>query len=575
MSIINYLNKKLKNSLDLLGYDEGEATFQHSLRPDLGDFQTNCAMLLAKKLKQPPLEVAKDIIKQLENDNSEEFEFIRFDMPGFINVKLKDEFLFSILNEMVNDEKCCLERNGNAKTVVIDFGGYNIAKELHVGHLRSTVIGESIRRIYTFIGDKVIGDVHLGDWGLNMGMAIQGIKLRYPHSKCFQNDFREEKIDDINLTSTELTECYKMANAKAKDDSAFAEEAHLTTKKLQDGYKPYRVLWQYFTGICIKDLKNLAVDILGAYFDLWDGESSVHDVIVQIIRNLLRTNQIKISDGAKIIDLSEYDNLPPVILEKSDGAVMYASSDIATVLTRIQKYNPDLILYVVDYRQTLHLKQVFAACKKIGILNEKTKLIHCPFGTVNGKDGKPYKTRSGDSIKLRFLIEEVIEKIAEKSSVKDKKTLQNIAVACIKFADLINYRESNYIFDIEQFTNYEGKTGAYLLYGLVRINSILDNQEKFDYKITEFRTDEERELMIDFLKFDVIFSIAYLKQTPNVIAEYVFNLVKKFSSFYVKCPINSENNVEYKKSKLSLLYLTKKMIEVCLYLLGIETVEKM
>jgi arginyl-tRNA synthetase len=289
----------------------------------------------------------------------------------------------------------------------------------------------------------------------------------------------------------------------------------------------------------------------------------------------MRTNQITISEGAKIIDLTEY-NLPPAIIEKSDGAVMYASSDIATVLDRVQKYNPDLVIYVTDYRQSLHFQQVFAACKKINILNnDKNKLIHCAFGTMNGKDGKAYKTRSGDTVKLRSLIEEAIEKVKEKSSLDDEEILKNIAIACIKFADLVNYRESNYIFDLDQFTGYEGKTGAYLLYGVVRINSILNSQEKFDYKITEIRTEEEKDLLLALTRFNMVFETAYNKQSPNVIAEYVFDLVKKFSTFYVKCPINNEVDLEYKKSKISLLYLTKKMIETCLYLLGIKTVDKM
>jgi arginyl-tRNA synthetase len=408
-----------------------------------------------------------------------------------------------------------------------------------------------------------------------MGYAIQGIKLKYPHLKCFQNGFNDDKIDDLNITATGLTECYRLANTKAKEEESFMELIRLTTKKLQDGFKPYRVLWQHFMSVSIDDLKELNCGVLDARFDLWNGESSAHEIIVQMIRNLMRTNQITISDGAKIIDLGEYD-LPPLIIEKSDGAVMYTSSDVATALERAQKYNPDLIIYVVDYRQSLHFQQVFATCKKINILNnEKNKLVHCAFGTMNGRDGKPYKTRSGEVVKLRFLIEEAIEKIREKSPLKDPDVLKNIAVACIKFADLINYRESNYVFDLDQFTNYEGKTGAYLLYGVVRINSILNNQEKFDYKITEIRTKEEKDLLITFTKFSIVFDMAYNRLAPNVIAEYVFDLVKKFSVFYTKCPINSEGDLEYKKSKISLLYMTKKITELCLYLLGIRVLEKM
>lgn len=572
MSIINILNKILEEAFSILGYNKKYAFFQYSDRPDLSDFQTNCSMPLSKELNKKPIEIANIILNQL-NQKQEFFEKISIDGPGFINIIINKNLLIELLNKIFNSEKFGLQFN-KPKNVIIDFGGYNIAKEPHVGHLRSTVIGESIRRIYQYAGDKVIGDVHQGDWGSNMGMVIQGIKLKYPHLKCFQQSFNEDKITDLNINVAELTEVYRLANDKAKNDENFLNEVHLSTKQLQDGFKPYRVLWEYFTNLCIEDLKTIVVDELDAHFDLWNGESLVHDLIIQIIRNLTKEKKIILSDGAKIIDLTEF-NLPPVLMEKSDGAFMYASSDIGTILYRLQKMNPDLILYVVDYRQSLHFKQVFTACKKIGFLNEKHQAEHCAFGTMNGKDNKPYKTRSGEVVLLRYLIEETVQKIKEKSSILDEKIIKNIAIACIKFADLINYRESNYIFDLEQFTNYEGKTGAYLLYTLVRINSILENQNISKIEIKEIKTKEEKSLMIDLIKFQMIFDLAYNKKAPNIIAEYVYNLAKKFNTFYSNCSINNEEDLNYKNSKISLLFLTKKMIEICLYLLGIRTVEKM
>ncbi|MDR1425477.1 MAG: arginine--tRNA ligase [Rickettsiales bacterium] len=574
MDIIDLLNIELGNIFKKLGYDSDRAIFQYSNRPDISDFQTNSPMVLAQTLKKNPTEIARTIAEGLQS--SAIFKNITVDGPGFLNVTIENNFLLKLLNETMNDSQCGFRSKIPPKVVVIDFGGYNIAKEPHVGHLRSTVIGESIRRIYEFCGDRVIGDVHQGDWGLNMGMVIQGIKLRYPNLKCFSDNFDGDGIDDLETTSEELTDIYREATAKAKDDPVFEEGVHRATKMLQDGYRPYRVLWKHFSDISIRDLKDMAVGVFGANFDLWNGESSVHELIIQIIRNLTANGVITISDGAKIIDLKELDpDIPPVIIEKSDGAVMYASSEIATILDRLQKFNPDLILYVVDARQSLHFKQVFLACKKIGLLNERHQLEHCPFGTMNGVDGKPFKTRAGNIVKLRNLVEETKAKIREKSSQGSEDDIKNIAVACIKFADLINYRESSYIFDLDQFTNYEGKTGAYILYSLVRINSILGNYSFDSHRIDRINSEEEKSLLMEFTKFPNIVKQAYAKKAPNIVADYVYRIAKRFNSFYASCNINNETDAEYQKSKVSILKLTKQYLEICLRLLAIDTVIKM
>ncbi|MBR2141191.1 MAG: arginine--tRNA ligase [Rickettsiales bacterium] len=574
MTIIETLNNILQNVLQKLSYDGKNAFFQYSDRPDLSDFQTNCAMALCKILKKSPVEIAENIKKELENNNL--FEKISVDGPGFINVTIKNDELCKLINNTINDDKCGYKREDKSKTVVIDFGGYNVAKEPHVGHLRSTVIGESIRKIYVFCGDNVIGDVHLGDWGLQMGMVIEGIRLKYPNAKCFQDGFNDDKITDLNITPAELTEIYRSSSAKSKEDEEFSKNVHDTTTKLQNGYKPYNVLFKYFTNISIVDLKELTEDVLKTHFDVWDGESSVADLMKIMFRNLVNQGVVKESQGAWIVDLSDMESdIPPVIVKNNTGAFMYATSDMATILNRIQRYNCDLMLYIVDSRQSLHFKQVFLACKKIGLLNEKHKAEHCPFGTMNGKDNKPFKTRSGETVKLRDLINDTIVKIEEKSTVKDKDTVTKIAVACLKFADLINYRESNYIFDLEQFTNYEGKTGAYLLYGVVRINSVLKNNDIRDLKITHVKVKEERDLLIELGKFVDVVKSTYDKKAPNYLAEYVYKLVKKFSSFYASCNINSEGDKDYKNSKLALVYVTRQYITTCLDLLGIDTVEKM
>ena len=571
MTILEILNNELVKIFDKLGYDKKYAFFQYSDRPDLSDFQTNCAMPLCKILRKSPIDVAKTIIPELQATKL--FKDVSVAGAGFINVIIDDNVLLNNLNETIGKNNCNYQNKNPQKMVIIDFSSPNVAKEMHVGHLRSTVIGESLRRIFLFAGDKVIGDNHLGDWGTPMGMVIEGIRIKYPNAECFKDGFNKDEITDLHLEPAELLEIYKASSAKNKEDETFAEKVRQTTKMLQDGYKPYRTLWKYFWNVSINDMKDI-YKILDTHFDLWNGESSVHDVIRKMIFDLESKKIITISQGAKVIELTNTD-MPPVLIEKSDGAVMYASSDLATILDRREKYNPDLMLYVVDYRQSLHFKQVFEAAKRIGYLDDKHTAEHIAFGTMNGNDGKPFKTRSGDVVKLRDLINEMVEVIEKKSTIKDKEIVEKIAVACLKFADLINYRETSYIFDMEQFTNFEGKTGAYILYSLVRINSILKDNKIDNLKITEIRTKEEKDLLLELTRFSQTIQASYDKRSPNFLAEYVYGLARKFSSFYSACPINNEKDESYKNSKLAILQLTKQYIEVCLSLLGIGSVERM
>ena len=571
MTILEILNNELIKIFDRLGYDKKYAFFQYSDRPDLSDFQTNCAMPLCKILRKSPIDVAKTIIPELQATKL--FKDVSVAGAGFINVIIDNNVLLNNLNETIGKNNCNYQNKNPQKMVIIDFSSPNVAKEMHVGHLRSTVIGESLRRIFLFAGDKVIGDNHLGDWGTPMGMVIEGIRIKYPNAECFKDGFDKDEITDLHLEPAELLEIYKASSAKNKEDENFAEKVRQTTKMLQDGYKPYRTLWKYFWNVSINDMKDI-YKILDTHFDLWNGESSVHDVIRKMIIDLESKKIITISQGAKVIELTNTD-MPPILIEKSDGAFMYASSDLATILDRREKYNPDLMLYVVDYRQSLYFKQVFEAAKKIGYLDDKHTAEHIAFGTMNGNDGKPFKTRSGDVVKLRDLINEMVEVIEKKSTIKDKEIVEKIAVACLKFADLINYRETSYIFDMEQFTNFEGKTGAYILYSLVRINSILKDNKINNAKITEIRTKEEKDLLLELTRFSQTIQASYDKRSPNFLAEYVYGLARKFSSFYSACPINNEKDENYKNSKLAILKLTKQYIEVCLSLLGIGSVERM
>jgi arginyl-tRNA synthetase len=546
------INKCLNDIFENFLYDKKYAYFQYSDRPDLSDFQTNCSMPLAKLLKKNPLEIANKIVEELKKINC--ISKVAVDGPGFINVSIKDEFLlkFSSFHFSFPNQK---------KIIVLDYSSVNVAKEMHVGHLRSTIIGESLKRIFRYAGDEVIGDNHLGDWGTNMGMVIEAIKTKYG------------KMTDLKLTAPELLELYRYSNNRSKDDKEYYEEVKKDTNKLQNKEKEYYELWKYFWEVSIDDMKEI-YKMLDVEFELWNGESIYHDLCGEMIEELDKNGLAKMSEGAKIIDLNEFD-LPPFILVKSDGSFLYSTTDLATCKYRKEKFDPDLELYVVDYRQSLHFKQLFESAKKCGYLTDKNKAEHISYGTMNGKDGKPFKTRSGDTMNLRDLIDETVAIIQKKSTVKDRETIERIAIACLKFADLLNFRESSYVFDLEQFTNYEGKTGAYILYSLVRINSILNGIEKKETKITTIKTAEERDLLLELTRFSEIFKMTYHKRAPHFLAEYTYNIAKKFNSFYTTSPINTEKDEEYKNTKISILYLTKEYLELCLHLLSIKSVVKM
>jgi arginyl-tRNA synthetase len=574
MHLLEDMNGCLRKVVGELGWDDGKVSFQYSNRSDMGDFQTNIALLKAREMQKSAMELASIVAQQLRKSSL--FKSVSADEPGFINVFVNDNVLLQLLNTVQEESSCGYEHHLAPRRVIVDFGGYNIAKEPHVGHLRSTIIGESIRRVYEFCGDFVVSDVHLGDWGLNMGMTIGGIKSKYPQLECFTEGFSGDTIDDLELTPAALTDIYRWASSRSKEDTAFEIEVHRITKLLQNDYAPYKTLWKYFTNLSLSDLKELAQDIFNAHFDLWNGESSVHLLMQHLLRNLALQGSLKISAGAKVIDLDgEEESLPPVIMEKSDGALTYATSDIATILDRLQKFNPDLMLYFTDNRQILHFKQVFLACRKIGLLQEKHQVEHCFFGTVNGKDGKPFKTRSGVLVRLRDLVLEAENAIRRKSSTISNEDVRSIAIACIKFADLINPRESDYVFDFDSFTAYEGKTGAYMLYGLVRMRSLLEENKLTHYAMTKILREEERTILVELTRFQYVVEQAYTHKAPHFIADFSYRLVKKFGSFYANCNINGENDEEYRRSKISLVYILKQYLEKCLYLLGIGSVTRM
>ncbi|MDR3289959.1 MAG: arginine--tRNA ligase, partial [Rickettsiales bacterium] len=551
--MLELLNVELEKIFVDLNYEKKIATFQYSDRPDISDFQTNSAMPLAKILKKSPQEIAKTITAELEK--LPYFDKVSIDGPGFVNVVVKNEYI-------IKSENFEYKSPNKKRIIVMDYGSPNVAKELHIGHLRSVIIGESLKRIFTFMGDKVIGDDHLGDWGTNMGMVIEGIRNKFPHAKCFQENFNDDKITDLDLKPADLLALYQYSNSQAKEDKAFFQQVQDTTKLLQDGFKPYRVLWKYFWDISVVDINDVYAT-LGTIHDVIQGESFYHEEIGDMIKELEANGNLVESEGAKVIDITD-TGMPPLLVVKSNGAYLYQSTDLATLRWHKRNNKPDLTVYAVDFRQSLHFKQLIESAKRCGYLDDKHTAEHVSYGTINGKDGKPFKTRSGDIMKLRDLIDDTIDAVKEKSTIKDDDTILNIAIACLKFADLINYRESSYIFDMEQFTNFEGKTGAYILYSLVRINSILSklDDKKGDLKV--IKTKEEKDLLIELTKFGTIIAQAEQKRAPHYIAEFVYNVAKKFSGFYANSPVNTETDLEYKKSKIAIILLTKKYIEICL-----------
>jgi arginyl-tRNA synthetase len=561
--MLGNLNKHLENIFKKLNYDIKFATFRYSDRPDLSDFQTNASMPLAKILSKNPKEIGESIVSELKN--IECFEKVSIDGPGFINVSVKDDFLIRNIKELKPFNK-------TNKKILIEYFSPNVAKEAHVGHLKNAILGSSLVAIYKFAGDSVITDNHWGDWGTNMGMVIEAIKTKYPDIKCFQKDFNEDSITDINLSVKDLCDLYRFANITAKEDKEFYGRVLENTNLLQQKYKPYYVLWQFFYEITLNSMKKTC-EILNISFDTEYGESFYDDLCNKIVKELKENGKAVISEGALIVDIRDLD-MPPFLLAKSNGSILYATTDLAAVKYRVDNYNPDEVFYIVDYRQSLHFKQVFATAKRVGYLPDKNHFEHIGYGTINGKDGKPYKTRSGDVVNLSDLIDETTEAVEKKATIKDKDTIKKIAIACLKFADLINYRESSYVFDMEQFTNFEGKTGAYILYSIVRINSILEKVKLAD-KIEVIKTKEERELLFDFSRFNEVLKLSYEKKAPHFIAEYVYNIAKKFNTFYGNTSILNETDEIYKKSKIALIILVKKYLETCLNLLNIEKVEKM
>lgn len=583
----------MKNILDLItvdmqqaftdaGYDAVYGQVTVSNRPDLCEYQCNGALAAAKKYKCAPIVIAKAVVKQL---NSEFYSLTEAVMPGFINIKVSNQFLANYLEQMRVAPSFGLEKTGTGKTIVVDYGGANVAKPLHIGHLRSAIIGESLKRLYSYFGYKAIGDVHLGDWGLQMGLIITELQERKPDLCYFDPNYTGEYPEEAPFTIGELEEIYPCASRKQKEDSVFANRAHVATYELQQGRRGYRALWKHILNISIADLKN-NYDNLNVHFEQWLGESDAEKYIPDMIEDLKARGFAIMSEGALVIPVAEENDkkeLPPCILVKSDGSSLYGTTDLATMIQRMQDFKPDKILYLTDNRQSLHFEQVFRAARKTGIVNNDVELEHVGFGTMNGKDGKPFKTREGGVMRLESLINDmtefVLDRINENNNLtKDevKSTASKIALAALKYGDLWNQPSKNYVFDMDRFSAFEGNTGPYILYTIVRIKSIL---EKFgEYKnlpIQEPTTMYAKDLMLSITKFSSALENALKTSSPSQICAYVYELAGFTNKFYHETKILSEENTEIKEGYIALIGLTKSIMETCIDILGFEAPDRM
>ena len=585
--IMEQMAEEFSAAFEKAGYDPSYGKVTVSNRPDLCEYQCNGAMAGAKAYHKAPFMIADDVVAQLSD--SRIFSRAEVVKPGFINLDVKPEFVAEYMNKMAEDEKLSVEIAKNPKTIIIDYGGPNVAKPLHVGHLRSAIIGESIKRIGRFVGHKVIGDVHLGDWGLQMGLIITELKHRKPELVYFDDSFTGEYPAEAPFTISELEEIYPCASGKSKEDEAYRNEALEATHLLQQGKPGYMALWNHIMNVSVTDLKrnyaNLNVD-----FDLWKKESDAQPYIPDMVEDMKKRGFAYEDQGALVVDVKEESDtkeIPPCMLLKSDGASLYTTTDLATIVERMKLFQPDEILYVVDKRQELHFIQVFRCARKTGLVNPETKLSFLGFGTMNGKDGKPFKTREGGVMRLENLIadidEEMYRKIVENRSVKDKDakdTAKIVGLSAIKYGDLSNQATKDYIFDVDRFTSFEGNTGPYILYTIVRIKSILNRyvQEGGDLstgKILPAVNASEKNLMLQLSGFAAMVENAFEEKAPHKICAYIYEVSNAFNSFYHETKILSEEDQAQKESFLQLLQLTRRVLETSIDLLGFSAPDRM
>ena len=585
--ILDLITEEMEQAFADAGYEKELARVTLSNRPDLCEYQCNGAMAGAKKYHKAPIMIAEEVVAKIpENGYISGAEAVK---PGFINLKTNPAAVADYLNQMEADEKLGAEEVENPKTIVIDYGGPNVAKPLHVGHLRSAIIGESVKRITRFMGNKVVGDIHLGDWGYQMGLIITELKKRQPDLPYFDDNFTGEYPKEAPFTISDLEEIYPAASAYAKEHDDYREEALDATFQLQSGKRGYRAIWDHIMNVSVTDLKKNYAN-LNVEFDLWKGESDAQKYIPDMVERLKKEGYAHIDNGALVVDVKEETDtkeIPPCMILKSDGAALYDTTDLATLVEREELFQPNEVIYVVDKRQELHFVQVFRCAKKTGIVPEDTRLEFLGFGTMNGKDGKPFKTREGGVMRLEMLMkninEKMYEKITENHTVdpnEAEKTAKIVALSAIKYGDLSNQASKDYIFDIDRFTSFEGNTGPYILYTIVRIKSILAKYAEAgkcakDAVIQPAHSDSEKALMLELSKFNAVMENAYEEKAPHKICAYIYDLSNAFNHFYHETKIMAEEDAAVQAGYIRLLELTKSALEICIDLLGFEAPEKM
>ena len=585
--ILDVLTSEFENAFEKCGYDKKLGKVGISNRPDLCEYQCNGAMAGAKLYKKAPIMIANDVVEQLKDNKL--FDLIEAVMPGFINIKLSADYIDEYVSNMNDDERLGYEKK-EPITVIVDYGGANVAKPLHVGHLRPAIIGESVKRICRYAGDTVYGDVHLGDWGLPIGQVIEELRDRQPELPYFDENFTGEYPTEPPFSINELEDIYPTGSGKCKVDEEFKKRAQDTTAKLQQGNKAYMALWRHIMNVSKADLKKNYKN-LNVEFDLWKGESDAQPYIPGLIQDLIDKKLAYESQGALVVDISKEDDtkeLPPCIVRKSDGAALYATSDLATIIQREQDYKPNHYIYVADKRQELHFTQVFRVSKKANIVDENTKMEFLGFGTMNGKDGKPFKTRDGGVMRLENLIAQinkaVYDKIMENRTVSEEEannTAKIVGLAALKYGDLSNQASKDYIFDIDRFASFEGNTGPYILYTIVRIKSILEKYKaesgNEDVNLPVISTDNgsQMQLMLEVAKFNEIIENAAEELAPHKICSYVYDLSNAFNRFYHETKILAEEDQTKKAGYIALINLTINVLEQCIDLLGFSAPDRM
>ncbi|MCI8799380.1 arginine--tRNA ligase [Acetatifactor muris] len=585
--ILDLLSEEMGKAFEEAGYEASLGRVTLSNRPDLCEYQCNGAMAGAKKYRKAPIMIANEVALQL--GDSPVFQEAAAVAPGFLNLRVSEEFLLDMVRTMAEEEKFGLEMPGKSKKIMIDYGGANVAKPLHVGHLRPAIIGESIKRICRYAGHEVIGDVHLGDWGTPIGMVITELQERKPDLLYFDESYDGAYPEEPPVTEAEFAEIYPLASTKAKADPEYRARALEATRKFQTGVRGYRALWKVIVDISKVDLKR-NYDSLNVEFDLWKGESDVNDLIPEMVTYMKENGYAHISEGALVVDVKEETDtreIPPCMILKSDGASLYNTTDLATIMERMRLYAPDEIIYITDKRQELYFEQVFRCARKTKLVKPETVLKFLGHGTMNGSDGKPFKTRDGGVMRLENLIgetrDEMYRKIREGREMPEeeaKETAETVAISALKYGDLSNQAAKDYIFDIDRFTSFEGDTGPYILYTVVRIKSILNKYQEQGGEMKGLMflkagSESEKALEMALVQFNTMMMNAAEEKAPHRVCAYIYDLANAFNHFYHETKILAEADEDRRRSLIALLMLTRDVLETCIDLLGFSAPEKM